>query len=469
MTLTDADGHVEWVNEGFTKLTGHTFEEVRGKKPGAVLQGADTDMKTVQFMHDQLQKGEAFSVEILNYSKTGAKHWIALEVQPIRDEHGTIRNYMGIKIDITKRKLLEHRLSLYNAISKIFGSAETLEGGMRKILQTIVENEGWQLGAIWNVDRPTNTLYCAEVWSSPNISIPQFTDVLRKMHLSQGVGLAGRVWAESEPVWICDILKEPDMPNAEGAEKDGLRSAIGFPIRINGRFWGVMEFMAANIDKPDSNLLHMFESLGRQCSQFIIRKIAEADLLETNTLQKAILDSANFSIISTDEHGMIRSFNAEAEQMLGYSSDEVVGKFTPELFHDKDEIVREASAASTELGKTIEPGFEAFIARARQKIVDEREWIYIHKSGGRVPVLLSVSALRTAAGTITGFVGIAADITQRKKNEEELRSSLAEVERFNKLMFTRELRVIELKEEVNELRKQHGEALLYTSVETETR
>jgi len=68
-----------------------------------------------------------------------------------------------------------------------------------------------------------------------------------------------------------------------------------------------------------------------------------------------------------------------------------------------------------------------------------------------------------------GFCGHRGRHHPAQKNEEELRSSLAEVERFNKLMFTRELRVIEFEREVNELRKQHGEALLYTSVETETR
>ena len=467
VTLTDAEGRVEWVNEGFSRMTGYTPDEVRGKKPGDVLQGADTDPKTVQYMHEQLQKGEGFSVEILNYSKAGARTWIALEVQPIRDDQGKIRNYMGVKVDVTHRKMGEHRLSVYNTISKIFAAAEHLDDGLQKMLETICESEQWPVGAIWTVDRATNSLRCAEVWSSPAISVRDYLDTNLKTLLTQGAGLAGRVWAESEAVWLPDIAELPDFPNASDAGAGGLRSAFGFPIRINGRFWGVMEFMAGQIPEPDGNLLHMFESVGRQCSQFIIRKQAEAALLETNTLQKAILDSASVSIISTDENGLVRSFNAAARKLLGYEPEQVVGKRNIEVFHDRNELAQMAVEVSRELGREIQPGFELFASLATRKPVDEREWTYIHRNGKRFPVLLSITALKTANGDITGFLVIGADITHRKKSEDELRTSLAEVERFNRLMFTRELRVIELKDEINRLRKQLGEAPAYPSVEKE--
>ncbi|MDP6779031.1 MAG: PAS domain S-box protein, partial [Candidatus Latescibacteria bacterium] len=134
-------------------------------------------------------------------------------------------------------------------------------------------------------------------------------------------------------------------------------------------------------------------------------------------LQQAILDSANYTIISTDVDGTIRTFNAAAQRWLGYSAEEVVGRVTPAVIHDPDEVVRRAEALSEELGKPIEPGFEVFVAKARLGVPDENEWTYIRKDGSRFPVLLSVTALRGPDDAITGFLGIGTDITDRRAAE----------------------------------------------------
>lgn len=146
-----------------------------------------------------------------------------------------------------------------------------------------------------------------------------------------------------------------------------------------------------------------------------LEKAAAKQLHEVNAQRQAILDAANFTIISTDIDGVIRTFNRGAQQMLGYSEEEVVGKITPAVIHDLDEVVARAGILSKELGRTIEPGFEAFVAKAKLGYIDENEWTYVRKDGGRFPVLLSVAALRDQQGNINGFVGIGSDITERKK------------------------------------------------------
>ncbi|MGZ8200733.1 MAG: PAS domain S-box protein [Methylosarcina sp.] len=130
--------------------------------------------------------------------------------------------------------------------------------------------------------------------------------------------------------------------------------------------------------------------------------------------QTAFLSSANVSIIATDEQGTIIFFNRAAQHMLGYSADEMVGKHIPTLFHDKNEISARAAALSTELNKTIAPGFEAFIAKARIGHADEREWTYIRKDGSRLPVELSVTSIFGAEGGIIGYLGIAHNITRQR-------------------------------------------------------
>ena len=138
-------------------------------------------------------------------------------------------------------------------------------------------------------------------------------------------------------------------------------------------------------------------------------------LLEATRSRQAILDSANLSIIATDPQGLILSFNHAAERMLGYQADEVVGKLTPAVIHDPEEVVERAAELSRELGHAIQPGFEVFVAKTRLGLADENVWSYIRKDGSRFPVLLSVTAIRDEQNVITGFLGVAADITERQK------------------------------------------------------
>ncbi|MEE3717242.1 PAS domain S-box protein [Tumidithrix elongata RA019] len=148
-------------------------------------------------------------------------------------------------------------------------------------------------------------------------------------------------------------------------------------------------------------------------------KRTEAKLEEISLMQQAILDSANFSVISTNIEGIIQSFNAGAESLLGYRADEVVGKVTPAIIHDLDEVIARSHSLSDELQRTIEPGFEVFVAKAKLGEVSEEEWSYLRKDGSRIPVLLSVTALRTSKGEILGFLGIAKDISERVRLEAE--------------------------------------------------
>jgi len=153
------------------------------------------------------------------------------------------------------------------------------------------------------------------------------------------------------------------------------------------------------------------------------RKQAEKALRELATLNQAILDSANYTIISTTVDGTISTFNRAAEKWLGYSASDVVSKTTPALFHDPEEIVERSRELCQELNTPIQPGFETFITKARRGEIDEREWTYIRHDGSRFPVLLSITALYNSDNHIVGFLGIGSDISIRKQAEQSLRDS----------------------------------------------
>jgi PAS domain S-box-containing protein len=143
-------------------------------------------------------------------------------------------------------------------------------------------------------------------------------------------------------------------------------------------------------------------------------------LLKTGALQKAILNSANFSSIATDEKGVIQIFNVGAERMLGYAAADVVDKITPADISDPQEIIIRAKALSDELGTPIAPGFEALVFKASRGIEDIYELTYFRKDGSRFPAVVSVTALRDAHETIIGYLLIGTDNTARKQAEEAL-------------------------------------------------
>ncbi len=143
-------------------------------------------------------------------------------------------------------------------------------------------------------------------------------------------------------------------------------------------------------------------------------------LLKTGALQNAILNSANFSSIATDEKGVIQLFNVGAERMLGYTAAEVVNKITPAEISDPQEVIARAKALSIELGTPITPGFEALVFKAFRGIEDIYELTYIRKDGSRFPAVVSVTGLRDVKGAIIGYLLIGTDNTARKEAEEAL-------------------------------------------------
>lgn len=105
VVITDAEGRIEYVNDGFVRMTGYSSDEVIGKTPGSVLQGANTDPDAVREIRRNLAAHRAFEVEILNYTKSGEPYWISLAINPVFDEGGKISRYVSVQVDITATKL----------------------------------------------------------------------------------------------------------------------------------------------------------------------------------------------------------------------------------------------------------------------------------------------------------------------------------------------------------------------------
>ncbi|MEN2993700.1 MAG: PAS domain-containing protein, partial [Bacteroidia bacterium] len=95
VVITDAQGKIVWVNRGFERISGYTLQEVRGKVPGRLLQGPDTDPATVQRIREKLQRKEPFTEEILNYTKDGRPYWLRLYITPLTNEMNEVTHFIA--------------------------------------------------------------------------------------------------------------------------------------------------------------------------------------------------------------------------------------------------------------------------------------------------------------------------------------------------------------------------------------
>ncbi|MEI6696911.1 MAG: PAS domain S-box protein [Bacteroidota bacterium] len=101
IAITDDKVQIEWVNNAFEKNTGFSLDESKGKSPGSLLQGKDTNPETIQFMRRQIRKARPFTCELYNYKKSGEGYWGRLSVQPIFDKTGKLVQFFSILEDIT--------------------------------------------------------------------------------------------------------------------------------------------------------------------------------------------------------------------------------------------------------------------------------------------------------------------------------------------------------------------------------
>lgn len=221
----------------------------------------------------------------------------------------------------------------------------------------------------------------------------------------------------------------PTAPNFEAvialAEDDRIDEREWTYVRKDGTYLPVVLNVTAMRDSAGA--ITGFLCFGRDITE---RKTAAAALAESTAIQRAIMEHTAYSIIAVTVDGIITMFNPASERSLEYTADEVIGKKTPTIFHLEDEVIARAAELSRELGQKIEPGMDVFTIKSKLNLPNESEWTHVSKSGRRIPVLLNVSAIRNAAGEITGYFGLANDITERQKAARELKATAGLLKQF---------------------------------------
>ncbi len=175
-------------------------------------------------------------------------------------------------------------------------------------------------------------------------------------------------------------------------------------------------------------------SLQKKHAEVLQRLQTKAKLRESDDRLRAVLDAATgVSVIGTDVNGLITYFSKGSESLLGYSAEDMVGRTSPAILHDAEEVSARGKELTKELGYRVE-GFEVFVAIPKREGRERREWTYVRKDGSRLTVDFTATVLRGASGEITGFLGTAMDVTRSKELERALRETLREREAAQDLL-----------------------------------
>lgn len=264
-----------------------------------------------------------------------------------------------------------------------------------------------------------------------NIAWDEATLKLYEENASRGMefynlkSLFGAALTSGKPV----ISNDPGHDPRRGGLPAGhppLNAFLGIPIMLGeklvamagiaNRAGGYDEELVSFLQPLLASIGHLVEARRNQ----VAGREADKALAQTNSLLSNMLDAASeISVIATDPAGLITVFNRGAERLLGYEAKELVGKETPAIFHLPAEVEARGAELAAASGHPV-AGFRVFVEMPEKQGAEQRDWTYIHKSGKHIPVSLAVTPIRAASGEITGYLGIAQSIAERKQAERKL-------------------------------------------------
>ncbi|HSP34562.1 MAG TPA: PAS domain S-box protein, partial [Thermoanaerobaculia bacterium] len=317
----------------------------------------------------------------------------------IRDERGVLLGFAKIARDITERYRTQQRLAAQLTLTKLLNLERPIPETARNIMQTVCENLGWEIGALWRIDPAAQTMSVYEEWHGPSIAGEAANDLSRGVTFRRGEGLPGEVWDSGNPLWISNLDDPRRFPRSERAKRAGVRAAFAFPIVHEGRILGVMEFFSREAREPDQALLPVMALIGAQIGDYVERLRGAAALRESEEKYRLISETTPDAIFTIDAESNIVFCNPAVERIFGWTPAEITGKpldvIIPERF-------REAHRR----------GVERYMQTKQPTIAwDGAEFIALHKSGHEFPVEISFGAANTGSRMI--FTGYARDITER--------------------------------------------------------
>ncbi len=333
IAATDLDLRIKYYNTVAEKIFGYTAREVIGKTVNEIHLSEKVDPSAVDRAKEMVRLGRDYHY-VVEQIREGRRLFIETGITGIRDKNNALIGYFFMAQDVTERKEAERRLAVQYAVVQILAKSASLSEATPEILRSICQHVGWELGEVWLVDAGAPALRLGGLWQTPSLDAEEFNALSRGTAFVRGRGLPGRVWVDNRPLWITDVETDPNFPRVAAAVAAGLHAGFAFPIRSAGEVIGVMDFFSHSVQSPDEDLLKMFDALGSQIGDFMMRKRAEEALARySGELERSNKELQMFaSIASHDLQEPLRIVSGFAQLLaqrykgkLDKSADDFIG------------------------------------------------------------------------------------------------------------------------------------------------
>ncbi len=292
--ISGPDDVIEWVNKGFTEITGYSFEDAIGKK-AAFLRGAKTDSISISRIEENKNKLTSFHDTILNYRKDGSPLWMQIHVTPLFDENGKLERYVSIQEDISEIKAREQELSR---------SRELLKTAQRQA----------KIGS-WEWNESTKSISCSD-------------EMLRMLELD----IAKVPSAES----ILKLVHPGDTNVLRKTFENGMQRSSPFEIEFRLVINGTVKYAyltAQSFNAGTENFKMLFGTI----QDITERKYIENEMRTAEKQYRSLFENSQHMICIHDLEGTIMSINPAGANAVGLFPEEIIGRNINAFFWTKSQ------------------------------------------------------------------------------------------------------------------------------------
>ncbi len=413
------DGRYEYVSPAAREISGYTPEEWYGT-PELFQEILPPEWQTyfAERWTELLQGDMSPYYEYQIIHKSGEARWLNQRNVLIRGERGELVAIEGIVTDVTEQKRAEARLRLLLELTQAAVEAADLHSALEIVLRKVCKVTGWAYGEVWIPNEAGTALECAPIWYSiDEVDIAVFRENTETIQFEARVGLPGRVWMTKQPEWIPDVsaVDSAVFVRNQLAAKVGLKAGFGVPIIAHDDVLAVLTFFLPQARDEDWRLIELVAAVSTQLGQIIQRKRAEDALQESKESYQMLTELSRDMISLHDANGVYLYVSPVSQDILGYRPAELVGRGAYELFHP-DDVESIAAHHRQVINKTMMP---AIVYRIRRK---DGAYIWLETTNRFIK--------NSETDAVERILCVSRDITERKRAQERLARSNAELRRF---------------------------------------